>query len=69
MDKESVLRSLDQLQKLSEEIGRSQKFGQPLPADTTKKWDQQLRFHVENIRKELDAVPADTAETEPRDLR
>ncbi len=53
MSKESILGSLGELQKLSEEIGRSQKFGQPLPAGTTRRWEQQLRFHVENIRQEI----------------
>ncbi|TSA44178.1 hypothetical protein D4R49_00595 [bacterium] len=61
MNKQEILGTLGQLQELSEEIGRSQKHGQPLPVDTTRKWGQQLQFHIEHIRQELGLVPLSTA--------
>ena len=70
MNKENVLGSLAQMKELSEEIARSQKYGQPLLADTTRKWGQQLRFHVELIHQELaEPAPVETAEAEPIDVQ
>lgn len=49
MSTERVANALNGLHKLAEQIGNSQRFGQPLPVGTTKEWSAE----IERIETEL----------------
>lgn len=49
MSTERIINALNGLRQVAERIRESQRFGQPLPVDTTKGWAQEL----ERIEAEL----------------
>ncbi len=53
MNQETVLFSLNGLDNLVKEIESSQRSGQPLPADTTKKWAAVIKEKTAEIRGAL----------------